>query len=136
MPTIDEMLEYFLEEARVEADILVIGRNISPFPELKIIFDGYGEDEDTGDEDSNYESYAIFIHKDAFKKGFEFPEHESGGWTVIHRSDEEICLSAWYNNEESYWTLPDDWNDSIDGKELTVGLFEDILSKLYKKYSD
>ena len=135
MPTADEMLEFFLEEARVEADSFVIGEDFSPVPELKIIFDGFGEEEDTGEEDRNYESYAIFIHKDALKKGFVFPEHESGGWTVVHRSNEEICLSAWYNASEDYWILPEDWSVAINSKNLTVKQFEDILSKLYKKYT-
>lgn len=135
MPTADEMLEFFLEEARANTDELVVGKDISPIPELKIIFDGYQEDEDTGEDIYSSESYAFFIHKDALKKGFVFPEHESGGWTVVHRSDEEICLSAWYEADESYWTLPDDWSVAINSKNLTVKQFEDILGKLYKKYT-
>lgn len=134
MKTPDEMLEYFLEDARTEADSFVVGEDISPIPELKIIFDGFAED-DNGEEDQSNESYALFIHKDALKKGFVFPKHESGGWTVIHRPDEEVCLSAWYNANENYWTLPDDWKDSISNKKLTVELFEDILSKLYKRHA-
>lgn len=134
MKTPDEMLEYFLEDARTEADSFVVGEDISPIPELKIIFDGFAED-DNGEEDQSNESYALFIHKDALKKGFVFPKHESGVWTVIHRPDEEVCLSAWYNANENYWTLPDDWKDSISNKKLTVELFEDILSKLYKRHA-
>lgn len=135
MKTPDEILEYFLNEARSNTDELVIGEDISPIPELKIIFDGYQEDEDTGEDIYSSESYAFFIHKDALKKGFVFPEHDDGGWTLIHRPDQEICLHAWYEVDESFWTLPDDWNDSIDDKKLTVELFEDILIKLYKKYT-
>jgi len=135
MPSLDEMLEYFLEEARTEADSFVVGEDISPIPELKIIFDGYQEDEDTGEDIYSSESYALFIHKDALAKDFIFPKHESGGWTVIHRPDQEICLSAWYDANENYWALPDDWSDSIDDPKLTVKQFEDILSKLYERYS-
>lgn len=135
MPSLDEMLEFFLEEARIEADGYVIGEDISPVPELKIIFDGFAED-DNGDDDQSSESYAIFIHKDAMKKGFAFPKHDDTPWTVVHRPNEEICLSAWYNNEECYWTLPEDWSVAINSKNLTVKQFEDILSKLYIRYSD
>lgn len=135
MKTPDEILEYFLNEARSNTDELVIGEDISPIPELKIIFDGYQEDEDTGEDIYSSESYAFFIHKDALTKGFTFPKHDNGGWTLIHRPDEEICLSAWYDTDENIWTLPDDWNDSIDDKKLTVKQFEDILGKLYKKYT-
>ena len=135
MPSPDEILEYFLEQARVEADDFTVGEDISPIPELKIIFDGFGEDDDTGEEDRHNESYALFIHKDALKKGFVFPHHDNAPWALIHRPDQEICLSAWYNANENYWTLPDDWHDSINADGLTVELFEDILSKLYEKYT-
>ena len=135
MPTTDEMLEFFLEEARANTDDLVVGEDISPIPELKIIFDGYQEDEDTGEDIYSSESYAFFIHKDALKKDFVFPKHDNSPWALVHRPDEEICLYAWYAVDDDIWTLPDDWNDSIDGKKLTVKQFEDILSKLYKKYS-
>jgi hypothetical protein len=135
MPTTDEMLEFFLEEARANTDDLVVGEDISPIPELKIIFDGYQEDEDTGEDIYSSESYAFFIHKDALKKGFIFPKHDDGGWTLVHRPDEEICLHSWFDADDNIWTHPNDWNDSIDDPKLTVKQFEDILSKLYKRYS-
>jgi hypothetical protein len=119
-----------------EDDDLQPGNDSGYAPEgVKIIFDGYQEDEDSGEDIYSSESYALFIHKDALAKDFIFPKHESGGWTVIHRPDQEICLSAWYDANENYWTLPDDWSDSIDDPKLTVKQFEDILSKLYERYS-
>ena len=135
MPSIDEIFQYFLEEARANTDDLKVGENISTISELKIIFDGYGEDEESGDEDYNNESYAFFIHKDSLKKGFIFPEHETTPWALVHRPDEEICLHAWCSTEDDIWTLPDDWNDSSRNKKLTTEFFENILSKLYKKYT-
>jgi hypothetical protein len=134
MPTPDEILEYFLEEARTQADSFVVGEDISPIPELKIIFDGFAED-DNGEEDQSNESYALFIHKDALNKNFVFPKHEVAPWSLVHRPDQEIWLHAWYDATDNYWTLPDDWNDSIDNKNLSVELFEDILSKLYKRHT-
>jgi hypothetical protein len=134
MPTPDEILEYFLEEARTQADSFVVGEDISPIPELKIIFDGFAED-DNGEEDQSNESYALFIHKDALNKNFIFPKHEVAPWSLVHRPDQEIWLHAWYDATDNYWTLPDDWNDSIDNKNLSVELFEDILSKLYKRHT-
>ena len=134
MPTPDEILEYFLEEARTEADSFVVGEDISPIPELKIIFDGFAED-DNGEEDQSNESYALFIHKDALNKNFVFPKHEVAPWSLVHRPDQEIWLHAWYDATDNYWTLPDDWNNSIDNKNLSVELFEDILSKLYKRHT-
>jgi hypothetical protein len=134
MPTPDEILEYFLEEARTEADSFEVGEDISTIPELKIIFDGFAED-DNGEEDQSNESYALFIHKDALNKNFVFPKHEVSPWSLVHRPDQEIWLHAWYDTTDNYWTLPDDWNDSIDNKNLSVELFEDILTTLYKRHA-
>ncbi len=134
MASVDEMLQYFLEKARENTDHLEVGENISTISELKIIFDGYGEDPESGKEDYDNELYAFFIHKDSLKKDFVFPEHETTPWALIHRPDEEICLSAWYSNVDSMWTLPDDWNDEIRSKSLSTDLFENILIQLYKEY--
>ena len=134
MPTPDEILEYFLEEARTEADSFEVGEDISTIHELKIIFDGFAED-DNGEEDQSNESYALFIHKDALNKNFVFPKHEVSPWSLVHRPDQEIWLHAWYDTTDNYWTLPDDLNDSIDNKNLSVELFEDILTTLYKRHA-
>jgi hypothetical protein len=133
MKTPDDILKHFLEEARYHADDLIIGKDISTIPELKIMFDGYGEN-DEGDEDRNNESYAFFIHKDALKKGFIFPNHEITPWALVHRPDQEICLFSWFSTEDDFWSLPEDWNDSINDSALTVKQFELILKGLYKKY--
>ena len=70
----DLILTEMLKTSWRDPDDLEIGRDISDIPEVKIIFDGYG-DLETEDEEGNYvykeggntnmESYAIFIHKDA-----------------------------------------------------------------------
>ena len=110
----DEMLQRHLDEMWRDEEALEIGENISNIPEIKIIFDGYG-DLETEDEEGNYvyeeggnknmESYAIFIHKKSAEEGFEFPEHEMTPWALIHRPKEEVCIYAWYDVENDDWTI-------------------------------
>ena len=137
-----EILREFMECSWRDPDDLVIGNNISDDPEVKIIFDGYGdlEDEDENGEyryqqggDTNMESYAIFIHKDALTEGFEFPEHEMTPWCLIHRPKEEVCLYAWYDVKNDSWDfLP--LEDRLDESNTMTGeMVMDILEGLYKK---
>ncbi len=89
-----------------DVDELEIGDNISDVREVKIIFDGYGYNEETDEQDdTNLESYAIFIHKDALTEDFEFPEHDMTPWALIHRPKEEICIFAWYDVANDTWEM-------------------------------
>jgi len=92
-----------------DSDDLRIGENISDIPEVKIIFDGFG-DLDTEEEyieggNTDMESYAIFIHKDSLTEEFQFPEHDMTPWALIHRPKEEVCLYAWYDVVGNYWDI-------------------------------
>jgi hypothetical protein len=92
-----------------DSDDLRIGENISDIPEVKIIFDGFG-DLDTEEEyieggNTDMESYAIFIHKDSLTEEFQFPEHTLTPWALVHRPKEEVCLYAWYDVVEDYWDI-------------------------------
>jgi len=64
-------------------------------PGIKIIFDGYGENDD-GTADLDNESYTVFIHRDSLDLT-EFPSHEQTPWALIHRPKEEVCIYCWYN---------------------------------------
>lgn len=110
----DEMLQRHLDEMWRDPEDLEIGENISNAPEIKIIFDGYG-DLETEDDEGNYvyeeggnknmESYAIFIHKDSAKENFEFPEHDTAWGLIVHRPKEEVCIYAWYDVEADSWYI-------------------------------
>jgi hypothetical protein len=137
----EEMLQRHLDEMWRDPDSLEIGENISNIPEIKIIFDGYAdlEDEDENGEyryteggNKNMESYAIFIHKDSAKEGFEFPEHEMTPWALIHRPKEEVCIYAWYDVENDYWEI----NSSYDSSdhEMTDEEVMGILETLDERY--
>ena len=136
------ILEGMLEVMWRDSDDLEIGRNISDLPEVKIIFDGYGdlEDEDENGEyryteggNTDMESYAIFIHKDSLTEDFEFPEHEMTPWALIHRPKEEVCIYAWYDVANSEWSinsLEETSDHSMTNAEVMA-----ILKGLNDKYS-
>ena len=114
-----------------------IGEDVSSIPEVKIIFDGYGdlEDEDENGEyryteggNKNMESFAIFIHKDSLTEDFVFPEHVvyqfTFGGMIQHRPDEEVCIYAWHDVELSE-------DNAMDENDVMM-----ILEGLYLKYFD
>jgi hypothetical protein len=145
----EEMVVKILENREWD-DELDYGENISPISEIKIAFDGYG-DLETENEDGSYEyvehgntdleSYAIYIHKESAKRGFEFPEHEVASFTfgsmVIHRPKEEVCLFAWRSKHEDggwYWdVIP--LEDRLDSDNtMTTTEVMNILEVLVNRY--
>lgn len=130
-----EILQNFMEDSWRDPDDLEIGRNISDDPEVKIIFDGYGYNEETDEQDDkNMESYAIFIHKNALTEGFEFPEHDMTPWCLIHRPKDEVCIYAWYdvsNNSWEFLPLEDRLTEDNSMNESDVMI---ILEGLYDKH--
>jgi len=135
---IDKVLKYLVDSMWYDVDNLEIGENISDCPEVKIIFDGYGDldNEETGEYieggNKNMESYAIFIHKNSAELDFEFPEHEMTPWALIHRPDEEICFWAWHDVENDSWefSMIDDTSSNLN-EETLIELFD----ALYEKYN-
>ena len=134
---IDKVLQYLVDTMWYDEDDLEIGENISDYPEVKIIFDGYGdyENEETGEYieggNKNMESYAIFIHKNSTQPDFEFPEHDFTPWGLIHRPNEEVYIWAWHDVENDTWDFADiSDTDSKLGQEVIEKLFDD----LYEKY--
>lgn len=85
---------------------------------VKIIFDGYGEDEE-GEEDTNSLSFAVFVHKDSVNN--EFPPHDITPWALIHRPKEEVCIWVWYDVEEDHMeVIPFEEGDSTELDHETV----------------
>lgn len=130
----EELLKHHLETMWRDPDELEIGENISNIPEVKIIFDGYGYNEETNEDDNkNMESYAIFIHKNALAEGFEFPEHEMTPWALIHRPSEEVCVYAWYDVEKDDWEILD-LEDRLEDTELGAEGVMEIMEGLHERY--
>jgi hypothetical protein len=112
---------------------LEIGEDIADVPEVKIIFDGYGYNEDTNEQDDiNLESYAIFIHRDAVNEGFIFPEHDTTPWCLIHRTAEEVCIYAWYDVQLDEWSFNS--LDELSDHKMTNEETMNVLNVLYTRY--
>ena len=137
----NKILLAMLEAMWRDPDDLEIGRDISDLPEVKIIFDGYGDLEDTDENgeykyvergNTNMESYAIFIHKNALQEEFVFPEHEMTPWALIHRPKEEVCIYAWYDVESNDWSI--NGLEETSEHDMTNEEVMDILDGLYELY--
>jgi len=131
MSNLGTYLEYFARKGLVEeGEERVIGENSSGAWEIKTAFDGYGDD----GENTKLESYAMYIHKDAANPDFtEFPEHESAGFSIVHRPDQEACIFFWYNVEEDSIEFTD-YEYSISETSLSLEQVEGILKTLYENY--
>lgn len=136
-----EILRKFLDAMWRDPDALEIGEDISDIPEVKIIFDGYGDLEEVDEHgeytytergNKNMESYAIFIHKNSGQEDFQFPEHEQTPWALIHRPKEEVCIYAWYDVEMDEWMINDLCETSEH--EMTDKEVMDILEILDKRW--
>ena len=133
MYTRDQMLEFFLREAICSDENLCnIGENISPFPEIKIVFEQYGLNDD--DEDITQQCYSIYIHSKANEKKFKFPKHESSFGTSNSRPTEEAYFRSWYDNYEDSLSL-NDTDEAIEDSECNSELIDSVITKLYKKYT-
>ena len=78
------------------------GEDFGEIPKgIKIIFDGYGYNEQTDqDDDLNMLSFAVFVHKNSLTEYF--PPHESNFNMIIHRPNEECYINVWYTVKDDY----------------------------------
>ena len=100
------------------------GRAVSKYPQLKVLFDGFGDDGD----DENMASFALFVHKNSADNGFVFPEHEETPWAIVQRPDEEAIIYCWYNREEEDWDILEPETENTD--DLSPEQIIDILTKV------
>ena len=125
----------------LDADELVIGENISSFPEVKITFEGFGdlETEDEYIEGGNQDmrSFALFIHKNSHKENFEFPEHDVAAFTfgsmIYHRPKEELHVYGWWDVQDESWYVVTEGVSPGKG-EMTAKRALKILEVLDKRY--
>jgi hypothetical protein len=132
--TYEEILEIWLRDFidSMDQDGLRPGnRSGDEPPGVKIIFDGFGYNEETElEDDENVLTFSIFVHKDSLSG--QFPEHEETPWALIHRPKEEVCIRAIYNVADDELTvLPFEENDST---ELEHDFVHKLISDIYKEY--
>ena len=97
---------------------------------VKIIFDGYGYNEETDEEDDfNTMSFAVFVHKNSLTE--EFPPHDLTPWALIHRPKEEVCIWCWYDeNADQVEVIPFEDNNST---ELDHKLVRNLIFEIQKR---
>ena len=110
-----------------------MGEDISPYPEIKIAFDGYAEDDD-GEEDRSKQSFAVYIHKDADTDGFVFPEHESAFLSVEHRPSAEVYHNVWYDHDEDELDCGD-FAESVEKTKVPYQHIVSVIEALDKRFS-
>ena len=135
MATRDEILSFLLLEAIYsDENREVRGENISPFPEVKIIFEQYGVDDDD-EADTSQKCYSIFVHKNSGKKKFSFPLHESAfGILIAHREDQEVYFRAWYDNSEDSLSL-NYTDEAISESEISPKEIDEVIVSLFSRYN-
>jgi hypothetical protein len=129
-----EIIEQWIRDfiATMDEGVLRAGDDSGEAPfGVKIIFDGYGYDEenDLENNDTNTMSFAVFIHKNSLTE--EFPPHEQTPWALIHRPKEEVCIWAWYDvNADLVDIIPFEDNNST---ELDHQFVTDLIHKIYMR---
>ena len=104
------------------------GEDFGEIPKgIKIIFDGYGYNEQTDqDDDLNMLSFAVFVHKNSLTEYF--PPHESNFNMIIHRPNEECYINVWYTVKDDYVNvLP---FEDMNNTELDHNFLIDLIFKI------
>ena len=95
---------------------------------VKIIFDGYAEDEDENPIKEKM-SFAVFVHKDSLTK--EFKEHETNPLALIHRPKEECHINCWYDFTDEDCDINTFIEDKTDScTELDRNFVIDLIHKI------
>ena len=145
----EQITRMLMEASWYDPDELEIGVDISDQPEIKIMFDGYG-DLETEDEEGNYvykeggntdmESFCIFLHKDSLTEDFIFPPHDVFAFTfgsmIQHRPKEEVCLYVWHDVTDDSWEVLQLEDRLSEDNSMTADDVMVILEGLYLKYFD
>ena len=98
---------------------------------VKIIFDGYAEDDD-GNPIKESMSFAVFVHKNSLTK--EFKKHEPNPFAIIHRPKEECYINCWYDSEEDNLDITTFIEDKTDDcTELDRDFVIDLICKIYDR---
>ena len=134
--TYKEIIEMWVRDFKdtMDYDNLQAGNRSGDEPAgIKIIFDGYGYNEDTGleDDDKNIMAFAIFVHKDS--PSGEFPEHDESGWSLIHRPKEEAWIRVIYEVDRDFFEIMS--LEDYDSTELDHALVYELVEKVYKNQS-
>ena len=130
LPVIEKWVRAFINtmNSDVKEGFAKPGEDFGDVPKgIKIIFDGYGYNEDTDqDDDFNMLSFAVFIHKNSLTEYF--PQHDTNFNMIVHRPSEECCINVWFTVKEDYVNvLP---FEDMQNTELDHDFVIDVIFKI------
>ena len=133
LPIIEKWIRTFINtmNSDVKDGYAKPGEDFGEIPKgIKIIFDGYGYNEETNqDDDVNMLSFAVFIHKNSLVEYF--PPHESNFNMIIHRPSEECYINVWYTVKDDYINvLP---FEDMNNTELDHKFLIDLIFKIEER---
>tara|TARA_B100001093_G_C26075880_1_gene696560 strand:- start:13 stop:447 length:435 start_codon:yes stop_codon:yes gene_type:complete len=133
LPIIEKWIRTFINtmNSDVKDGYAKPGEDFGEIPKgIKIIFDGYGYNEETDqDDDVNMLSFAVFIHKNSLAEYF--PPHESNFNMIIHRPSEECYINVWYTVKDDYVNvLP---FEDMNNTELDHKFLIDLIFKIEER---
>ena len=130
LPIIEKWIRKFIDTMNVDVldGYAQPGEDFGEVPKgIKIIFDGYGYNENTDQEDdNNMISFAVFVHKNSLNEYF--PKHEVNFNMIVHRPSEECYISVWYNVKDNYVeVLP---FEDMERTQLDHSVLIDLIYKI------
>lgn len=95
---------------------------------VKIIFAGYGYNEETdGYDDTSTMHFAVFVHKDSLTL-YEFPEHNFQFGLIVHRPKEEVYINCYLDVEHDIF----DYNP-FENSEVDNGFFHQLICDIHAR---
>jgi hypothetical protein len=133
MTTVSSLCTELLGNVRTAGEKNIDGTNLSPYPAIGIFFNGYGEDEDTGEStDLSVEKYKIVIHKNSTKPKFILTaEDRTQIGTISSDSAIEVEINAIYDLQTKSWHINDFLSEefpALTGEEV-IAILKKLLSK-------
>jgi hypothetical protein len=95
---------------------------------VKIVFEGYGYNEETDEHDDERTLYfAVFIHKESLTSKT-FPEHDYVFGAIVHRPKEEACIHCYLDVENDIFDLNPTEDIELD-HELVGSIIQHIKER-------
>lgn len=133
MTSLSSVCIELLSSSRTDGDKTIDGINLSPYPSIGVFFNGYGEDEDTGEPtDVSIEKFKVLIHKNSGKAKFSLPDKNRLQLGMLAQdSSDEVEINAIYDHQSKNWHINDfvsDENSALTNEEA-IATLRKLLSK-------
>ena len=108
---------------------VVVGENLSSHPAIQVFFDGYGEDEESGEaDDTSVEKFVLMVDINSGKDNFKMAPHEVS-FGLIEGRPSELQIYAIYDVTSKRWHVDDPEID--ESSDFNLLELDEILGKIY-----